>query len=92
MHLLQTDVVAGPVNLAGPEPVRNDEFTAALASVLHRPALFPVPPIALRLVLGEFADEGVLVSQRVIPEKLVDSGYRFEHPTVHAALEWAVHN
>lgn len=91
-HLLETDTVSGPVNIAGPAPVRNDEFSAALGKVLHRPALFPTPAFGIRLVLGEFADEGALASQRVIPEKLTESGYRFEHADVRSALEWAVKN
>ncbi len=91
-HVLESESVTGPVNLAGPQPVRNEEFSAALATVLHRPALLPGPAFALRLALGEFADEGVLVSQRVIPEKLSQTGYRFQHEDVHAALAWATKN
>jgi uncharacterized protein (TIGR01777 family) len=91
-HLLETDAVSGPVNLTGPEPVRNDEFSSQLGKALHRPAIFPAPAFGIRLVLGQFADEGALASQRVIPEKLVDSGYRFQHPDVGSALAWAVKN
>ena len=64
---LEHDTLAGPVNLTAPQPVRNAEFSAALGAVLHRPAVLTVPRFALRLALGEFADEGVLVSQRVRP-------------------------
>lgn len=91
-HVLESETISGPVNLAGPRPVTNDEFSRTLAAVLHRPALVPTPAFALRLALGEFADEGVLVSQRVIPEKLTASGYRFRHDDVHAALTWATKN
>jgi uncharacterized protein (TIGR01777 family) len=91
-HALQTEQLEGPVNLVGPEPVPNAEFSAALASALHRPAVLPAPAFGLRLVLGKFADEGVLVSQRVLPEKLLASGYRFEHADLRSALAWAIHN
>ncbi|MDQ1721751.1 MAG: uncharacterized protein QOI26_1485 [Pseudonocardiales bacterium] len=91
-HILLTEQLEGPVNLVGPEPVRNAEFSAELAKALHRPALLPAPAFGLRLVLGKFADEGVLLSQRVLPEKLAGSGFRFEHADVHSALAWAIHN
>ena len=66
----------GPVNLVSPEPVRNSEFTRVLASVLHRPAIFPAPEFALRLALGEMADALLLSSQRAVPECLQQYGYR----------------
>jgi hypothetical protein len=91
-HLLGAEQVAGPVNLTGPEPVRNAEFSAELGKVLHRPAWLPAPAFGIRMVLGEFADEGALASQRVIPEQLLGSGYRFQHPEVSSALRWAVDN
>lgn len=91
-HILESESLSGPVNLAGPQPVTNKEFSQTLAKVLHRPALAPAPAFALRLALGEFADEGVLISQRVIPEKLTENGYRFQHEDVHAALVWATKN
>lgn len=90
--LLESDQLSGPVNVAGPEPVRNAEFSAELGRALHRPALLPAPAFGIRLVLGEFADEGALASQRVIPERLAESGYRFQHPDVRSALDWAIRN
>jgi hypothetical protein len=90
--VLDNDSLAGPVNLAGPDPVRNDEFSKVLGQVLHRPALFPTPAFGIRLVLGEFADEGALASQRVIPEALLAAGYEFQHSDLRTALEWAVRN
>lgn len=77
-HLLTADV-AGPVNLTAPEPVRQKDFAAALGRALKRPALLPTPGLALRVVLGEFADIGVLASQRVLPRVLADSRYDFVH-------------
>ena len=82
--------VAGPVNLTGPDPVRQVEFVRALAKVLHRPAVFPAPGFGLRLVLGQFADEGVLIGQRAVPAALTKAGYQFVQPTLEGALRAAV--
>lgn len=81
--------LAGPVNLTGPEPVTNAEFSAALAKVLHRPNLLPVPGFALKAAVGEFGGEA-LASQRVLPGVLVREGFPFAHRTVEAALQQAV--
>jgi uncharacterized protein len=86
-HILDTESLSGPVNLVAPNPVQNIEFTKLLASVLGRPALFPVPAFALRLALGEMAQELMLSSQRVRPGKLEASGYSFRFPELRAALE-----
>lgn len=91
-YLLESDRLNGPVNLAGPEPVRNQEFSTELGRVLHRPALLPVPRLALRVALGEFANGGALASERMIPERLLAAGYRFQHDNVRSALAWAVAN
>ncbi len=77
---------SGPVNLVSPEPVRNSEFTRVLASVLHRPAIFPAPALALRLALGEMADALLLSSQRVQPERLRQGGFTFRYENLEAAL------
>jgi uncharacterized protein (TIGR01777 family) len=78
--------VSGPVNLTGPEPVTNAEFTKAVGRALHRPTFLPVPKLGPRLVLGrEAADEVVSFSQRVEPAVLAREGYRFVHPTVDEA-------
>jgi uncharacterized protein len=87
-HAMQTEALSGPVNLVAPSAVRNAEFTNVLASVLHRPAIFPVPEFALRLAFGQqAADEMLLASQRVQPGKLGSSGYPFHFPELRAALE-----
>jgi uncharacterized protein (TIGR01777 family) len=80
------DDIAGPVNLTAPEPVRNAEFTKALARAVHRPAVFPVPSPALRAVFGGFADEGPLASQRVVPSRLEAAGFSFGFDDIDAAL------
>jgi uncharacterized protein len=80
----------GPVNLVAPEPVRNAEFTRVLASVLHRPAIFPAPAFALRLALGEMADALLLSSQRAQPECLQQYGFAFQYENLEAALHTIV--
>jgi uncharacterized protein (TIGR01777 family) len=87
LHVMKTDKVQGPVNMVAPAPVRNAEFTKTLASVLSRPAIFPMPAFAARLVFGQMGDELLLASQRVEPAKLMTSGYVFQKPDLRAALE-----
>jgi uncharacterized protein (TIGR01777 family) len=76
----------GPVNAVAPHPVTNSEFTATLASVLNRPAYFRVPEVALRLAFGELAQEALLASQRVAPQKALAANYDFRDPTLRGAL------
>jgi uncharacterized protein (TIGR01777 family) len=79
--------VSGPLNLTAPSPVTNAEFTRALAQATHRPALFPAPAFALRLMLGkEMADSLLLDGQRVLPAKAQRLGFQFRFQDVHAAL------
>ena len=80
-HVIDHDSVAGPVNLAAPEQVTNADLTNALGRALHRPTLAFVPRIALRAVLGDFADE-LLIDQRMSPKVLTESGFEFQDPTV----------
>jgi uncharacterized protein len=82
--------VRGPVNVVAPNPARNADFTRALARVLRRPAIFPAPAFALRLMLGEMADALLLSSQRVVPQKLSERGFRFQYAELEAALRRAV--
>jgi len=85
-HGLCTPSLDGPVNATAPRPVTNAEFTATLARVLARPAIFPVPGAALRLALGEMAGPLLLGGQRVLPGGLLDSGYVFRHADLEPAL------
>ncbi|MDO0976129.1 TIGR01777 family oxidoreductase [Mycolicibacterium frederiksbergense] len=80
--------LAGPVNVTGPAPVTNGEFTSALGRALGRPTPMNVPGFALRAVLGEFADEGLLGGQRAIPAALEEAGFVFHHKTVGEALAY----
>jgi uncharacterized protein (TIGR01777 family) len=86
LHLLSTDTLRGAVNTTAPEPVTNRDFTRALGRVLGRPTPFPVPAAVLRLVLGEMADSTLLTSARVLPSRLLESGYRFRYPDLESAL------
>jgi len=86
-HVIKTETLQGPVNVVGPSPVRNAEFTKTLASVLSRPAIFPMPAFAARLVFGQMGDELLLASQRVEPARLMASGYSFQKPDLRKSLE-----
>jgi hypothetical protein len=88
--ILESNLLAGPVNLTSPHPVTNAVLTRTLAHELHRPALLPVPAFALRLALGPVADEALLVSARVLPRKLVDAGFEFVHPRLQDTLAAAL--
>jgi hypothetical protein len=87
--LLEDDTLDGPVNLSAPQPARNIEVTKAIGAALHRPTLIPAPAFALRIVLGEFAGE-VLSSQRMLPARLLEAGFRFHHQTPAQAASWVV--
>ena len=88
-HLLTADV-AGPVNLTGPDPATNAEFTRELARQVHRPAVIPVPGFAIKLALGEFGRNSILAGQRAMPVRLEESGYRFTHRDLPSALRAAL--
>jgi len=85
MIFLLNSKIDGPVNLTAPNPVTNQEFTAALAHAMKRPAFFPAPAFALRAVLGGFSSE-LLGSKRVIPKVLTDAKFEFDYPFVASAL------
>ena len=84
MFLLNSKIT-GPVNLTSPNPVTNQEFTAALARALNRPAIFPAPAFALRAALGGFSSE-ILGSKKIVPKVLTDAGFEFDYPHISAAL------
>jgi uncharacterized protein (TIGR01777 family) len=87
--LMDHKEISGPVNVVGPDPVRNKDFVRALGRALNRPAPWPVPRFALRIVLGEFVTEA-LASQRVLPGVLTKAGYAFQHPDLESALRAAL--
>ncbi|MQY02529.1 TIGR01777 family oxidoreductase [Actinomadura macrotermitis] len=78
--------LAGPVDLTAPNPVTNADYTKAVGRALGRPTPFTVPAFALRAVLRGFADEGALISQRVLPKRLLEAGFGFAHPDLDGAL------
>lgn len=87
LHALATPALQGPVNLVAPHPLRQADFAKTLGAVLRRPAVLPAPAIALRLALGEMAQPLLLASAHVLPEALVQSGFRFRHPYLRPCLE-----
>jgi uncharacterized protein len=87
---IANESIRGPINVVAANPARNAEFTQVLARVLHRPAIFPAPAFALRLILGEMADALVLSSQRVVPEKLTQHRFQFQYADLESALRRAV--
>jgi len=77
--------ISGSVNVTAPNPVTNQEFTSALARAMHRPALFPVPALALKIAMGGFSSE-ILGSKRVIPHILQEAGFTWDYPHISKAL------
>ena len=88
LHALRTPEVTGPVNVTAPHPVPNSTFTDTLGRVLGRPTLIPVPGLAIRALFGEMGEEALLGGARVQPTKALESGYRFVHPDLEAALRF----
>jgi uncharacterized protein len=84
--LLHHPELSGPVNLSAPHPVSNQEFSQALGKALNRPALFPVPGFALRVLIGEFASH-LINGQFVVPDRLTQAGFEFEFPRIESALK-----
>jgi uncharacterized protein (TIGR01777 family) len=85
VFLLAHHGISGPVNLTSPNPIRNKELAKVLGEAMHRPSFLPAPGFVLKLILGEFGSV-LLEGQRVIPKKLLDSGYSFLYPEIEGAL------
>jgi uncharacterized protein (TIGR01777 family) len=90
LHAIRETRLTGPVNAVAPTPVRNAEFCEALARVLGRRTFARVPAFVLRTVLGEMADEMLLASTRVQPQRLLESGFHFAHPELAGAFRAVV--
>ena len=88
--LLERSDLSGAFNITAPTPVTNAELTQALGHALHRPTFLPLPGFAARLALGEFADAALLSSARVVPKRLLEAGFRFEHPELGPYLSTAL--
>lgn len=84
--LLINPGLSGAFNLCAPNPVRNAEFARALGQQLHRPAVLPAPAFLLRFALGQMAQEVLFSSARVLPRRLLEEGFAFQHPTIAEAL------
>jgi uncharacterized protein (TIGR01777 family) len=80
--------LSGPVNAVAPNPVTNAEFARVLGRVLHRPTVLPTPKFAIRAAMGEMADELLLASQRVVPQRLEEIGFAFRSPDLETALRF----
>jgi hypothetical protein len=87
--LMKHPEISGPVNVCAPNPVRNKDLAKALGKVLHRPSFMPAPAFMVKLVLGEFGSV-ILEGQRVIPKRLMDSGFAFQYPDIEKALKGIV--
>jgi hypothetical protein len=85
-HLLNSDGLQGPVNATAPGPVTNSEFSKTLGRVLGRPSILPVPGLVLKLLMGEMAQELLLNGQKVLPQRVLASGYQFKFPELEGAL------
>lgn len=90
LHLIKTPTASGPYNLTAPEPATCKQIVDSLGKALKRPTVIPVPAFALRLLIGEGADELLLCSQNMSADKLLSTGYKFIHPTLHSASAWVV--
>ncbi|OBH38260.1 TIGR01777 family protein [Mycobacterium sp. E342] len=89
LFAISNPALSGPVNMTGPAPVTNAEFTTAFGRAVNRPTPLMLPGFAVRAALGEFADEGVLIGQRAIPSALERAGFQFHHNTIGEALGYA---
>ena len=87
---LENESVRGAINVVAPNPVTNEEFTKTLGSVLYRPTFLPLPDFAVHMVFGEMGDALLLDSTRVVPKRLLDTGYEFKFTDLKAALEHSV--
>jgi uncharacterized protein (TIGR01777 family) len=90
LFALRSANLQGPVNAVAPEPARNQQFVRALGEALHRPSVFPLPAFVVRAIFGEFGEEGILGSARILPARLQTAGYTFRHPNLQEALQAAL--
>tara|TARA_A100001015_G_scaffold2628_1_gene3516 strand:- start:159 stop:473 length:315 start_codon:yes stop_codon:yes gene_type:complete len=86
-YCLQNEDVSGAINLSAPNPVTNKEFSQALGKALGRPSAFTMPSWAARFIFGELADELLLGGQRVLPDVLLNRGFKFSFNTLEPALK-----
>lgn len=87
LFILNNNEISGAVNLTAPNPVNNKEFTKILGKTIKKPTILPLPGFAARLLFGEMAEAILLTGNRVLPNKLLNAGFNFTHPTLDKALE-----
>jgi len=92
IHVLETPSLKGPINLNGPIPATNADFTKAMGTVMNRPTLLPFPSIAVSLLFGEMGEEVLLGGTKATPKKLLDSGFKFLDSTIEDAVRSAIEN
>jgi uncharacterized protein (TIGR01777 family) len=92
IHLIETRTATGPFNLTAPESATCTQMIRSLGDKLQRPTIIPVPAFALRLAFWEGADELLLCNQKMTADKLLASGFKFEHPTLDSATTWVTKN
>ena len=90
IHLIDTKTASGAFNLTAPEPATCKQIIDALGRAMHRPTFIPVPSFALRMAFGEGADELLICSQKLSADKLLASGFKFQHPTLASAAKYVV--
>ena len=90
IHLINTSSAEGPYNLTAPEPATCEQMIHALGKKLGRPTWLRVPAFAMRLLIGEAAQELLLVSQKMTATKLLGSGFRFKYPDLDSSVHWVV--
>jgi uncharacterized protein len=88
LQIIEDDKIEGPVNAVSPQPATNEKFSYALASALKRPCFFKVPGFVIKAALGEMGESLMLASTRTVPKKLLDSGFRFNHPSIIESLQF----
>ncbi len=86
-YMLENESTAGVYNLISPEPVRMQTFCREMGKVMKRPAWAPMPEVALKLFMGQMARETALISQRIMPKRLLEAGYKFSYPNIKPALQ-----
>lgn len=86
-HIIESETLSGAINVVSPNPVTNHTFTKALGKALNRPTLFPLPAFMAKIIFGEMAQELLLSSTKVVPEKLQKHGYSFKYPLLKNALK-----
>ncbi|MCR4337757.1 MAG: TIGR01777 family oxidoreductase [Candidatus Omnitrophica bacterium] len=86
-HIINNEKLSGPINVVSPEAVSNREFTKVLGGVLKRPAVLPVPALAIKLIFSEMGKSLLLNGAKVFPQRLMDSGYFFKYSNIQFALE-----